>query len=244
MRTGKICILLDPDKPQVSNVFNACIRLKEIFDKRFLNKFVEYWVGGTNSSGYDVRKWLKRLKDEGLGQRLIYPGKITHLLGYKYTNTILVPNLLNWTNFGTYLHCLLGISLAKFYERKQLFGYLVMSNGSSVGRLIGAKNLSNKEALEIVKKFLNRNESRVVYLEAGSGSKKPVDIKLVERVSKIMGNYSSGSLIVGGGIRNAGEVKKLFAAGVDKVVVGTVLEQDGMEKSLAVMKSLIRPFET
>lgn len=242
MRIGKICFLLDPDKPEVTNVFNACVRLQEIFDKKFLSNLVEYWVGGTKASGNDVRKWLRMLKNKKIGKRLIYPGKITHILGYQYANLILVPYLLNWTNFKVFIHNLIGIVISKFYKRRHLFGYLVMSNKSSVGRLVGARNISNEEAIKIVKEFLNGNNSKIVYLEAGSGSRNPVDIGLIKEVSKIIDIYS-GSLIVGGGIKNANGVKRLFSIGVHKVVIGTALEQASVEKSLAVMKRVIKPFE-
>ena len=240
---SKICFLLDPDKPQVENVFNACVELQEIFDRKFLSNLLEYWVGGTKASGNDVRKWLKLLKDGKIGQRFIYPGKITHLLGYQYADSVLVPYLLNWTNIGVFSHNLLGITVSQFYKRRCLFGYLVMSNKSSVGKLIDARNISNEEALKIVKNFLDKSGSKVVYLEAGSGARTPVPMDLIKEVSKTVHSYPLGMLIVGGGIKTANEVKKLFSTGVDKVVIGTVLEKDSMEESLDAMKKIIKPFE-
>lgn len=241
---GKVCLLLDPDKKEVVNVFNACVKLQGMMDKQFLNRFVEYWVGGTRASGDDVRKWLKRLNDRKIEPRLIYPAKISHgLLGYPYVNYALVPYLLNWTDVKVFIYNLIGILISKFYKRKQLFGYLVMSNKSTVGKKVGARNLSNKNAIGIVKKFLNQSSSKVVYLEAGSGAQKPVEIGLVKEVSKIMKRYQKSTLIVGGGIKTPDKVKALFSGGADKIVIGTALEQESVEKSLKVMLNLLKPLK-
>lgn len=111
-----------------------------------------------------------------------------------------------------------------------------------MGKVIGAKNISNEEAIGIIEKFLNQSRSKSIYLEAGSGSKKPVNAKLVKEASKIIHSYPSGKLIVGGGIKYSREIKKLFSIGADKVVIGTALEKSNIDKSLAVMTSLIKPF--
>jgi len=243
MRIRKICFLLDPDKPDAVNVFNAFVRLQEIFDRRFSSRLMEYWVGGTKASSDDIIKWLKKMKNKGLGKRIIYPSRISHISGYPYADYILIPYLLNWTNLKVFIYNLIGILISKFYKRRQLFGYLIMSNGSSVGKLVGARRMSNEEALKIVKNFLDNSSSKVIYLEAGSGARTPVPMDLIKEVSKIVHSYPFGSLIVGGGIKTAEEVKKLFSIGVNKVVIGTALEKYSMEKSLDVMKRIIKPFK-
>lgn len=244
MKMGKICFLLDPDKSEIRNVFEACVRLQSAFDKKFLKNLVEYWVGGTKAGGTDVKKWLMELENKKIGKRVVYPGKISQgILGYQHSDYAVVPYLLNWSDFKIFIYNLVGIMISKLYKRRQLFGYLVMTNKSSVGKRIGARNLSNNEAISIVNEFLGKGISKVVYLEAGSGAKKPVDIDLIKKISQIMSNYSSSCLIVGGGLKNANEVKALFSVGVDKVVIGTALEQNSAEKSLAVMKNIIKPFE-
>jgi len=240
----KICFLLDPDKKEVENVFNACVRLQDILDKSFLKQFVEYWVGGTGASGDEVRKWLEKLHDRKIGPRLIYPAKISQfVLGYQYVNYALVPYLLNWTDVKVFIYNLIGILISKLYKRKRLFGYLVMSNKSTVGKKVGARNLSNKNVIDIVKRFLNQSSSKVIYLEAGSGVKKPIEIGLVKEVSKIMKSYKKSTLIVGGGIKTSNKVKALFSAGADKLVIGTALEQESVEKSLKVMLNLLKPLK-
>ncbi len=64
---------------------------------------------------------------------------------------------------------------------------------------------------------------RFVYLEAGSGAKKPPPndmIKMVKEATHI-------TLIVGGGMRTGEQVKEAVDAGADVIVTGTVIEEEG-----------------
>ena len=60
------------------------------------------------------------------------------------------------------------------------------------------------------------------YLEAGSGAGRPVAPDLVAAARAA----SSGPLFVGGGVRDAHEVRAARAAGADFVVVGTLFERE------------------
>lgn len=64
---------------------------------------------------------------------------------------------------------------------------------------------------------------RAVYLEAGSGAERPVAPALVRAARGATG----GPLFVGGGIRDASQVRAARGAGADLVVVGTVVEREG-----------------
>ena len=62
---------------------------------------------------------------------------------------------------------------------------------------------------------------KYIYLEAGSGAQQPVPS---EMVSKVRQNISI-PLIVGGGLRDYDEIKKIFDAGADFVVLGSIIER-------------------
>ncbi|RNJ72431.1 MAG: geranylgeranylglyceryl/heptaprenylglyceryl phosphate synthase, partial [Thaumarchaeota archaeon S14] len=64
---------------------------------------------------------------------------------------------------------------------------------------------------------------RLVYLEAGSGAEAPVSAEMVRAVRAAF----DGTLIVGGGIRDARTARSLAGAGADALVVGTLLEGSG-----------------
>lgn len=63
---------------------------------------------------------------------------------------------------------------------------------------------------------------KLVYLEAGSGALKPVSAHVISKVKSSI----DIPLIVGGGIKTAGDLKLAYDSGADIVVVGNALESD------------------
>jgi len=63
---------------------------------------------------------------------------------------------------------------------------------------------------------------KLIYLEAGSGAKIPVDTNIIN----VVNNNLSIPLIVGGGIRSKKQLEIAFNAGADLVVIGTAFEKD------------------
>jgi phosphoglycerol geranylgeranyltransferase len=66
---------------------------------------------------------------------------------------------------------------------------------------------------------------KYIYLEAGSGAKNPVPSEMVQRVKENI----NIPLIVGGGLRQYDDVKKVFDAGADFAVLGSIIEQSKQE---------------
>jgi phosphoglycerol geranylgeranyltransferase len=63
---------------------------------------------------------------------------------------------------------------------------------------------------------------KMIFLEGGSGSVKPIDVEMVKGVRQ----NTSVPIIVGGGIRNAATMKAMFDAGADVVVIGNAIESN------------------
>ena len=63
---------------------------------------------------------------------------------------------------------------------------------------------------------------RVIYLNAGSGSRRPVSTQIVEAIAQII----KVPLIVGGGLTDAGKVAAVVNAGADIVITGTAIESN------------------
>jgi putative glycerol-1-phosphate prenyltransferase len=63
---------------------------------------------------------------------------------------------------------------------------------------------------------------QLIYLEAGSGAKIPVNLNLISEVKKNI----TIPLIIGGGIKTKEQLKNAFKYGADMVVIGTAFEQN------------------
>jgi len=63
---------------------------------------------------------------------------------------------------------------------------------------------------------------KLIYLEAGSGAKNPVNAKIIKSVKKQL----NIPLIVGGGIKSKEQLENAYNAGADLVVIGTAFEND------------------
>jgi heptaprenylglyceryl phosphate synthase len=64
--------------------------------------------------------------------------------------------------------------------------------------------------------------NKLIYLEAGSGAKQAVPLKMIDLISKNI----EIPLIVGGGIVDLLGIKKAHDSGADLVVIGTAFERD------------------
>jgi putative glycerol-1-phosphate prenyltransferase len=67
-------------------------------------------------------------------------------------------------------------------------------------------------------KFMGK---QLIYLEAGSGAKNPIPLKVITAVKQAV----NLPIIVGGGIRTKTQKKAAFSAGADVVVMGTAFEK-------------------
>jgi phosphoglycerol geranylgeranyltransferase len=61
---------------------------------------------------------------------------------------------------------------------------------------------------------------RFIYLEAGSGAKKPVQPEMIHTVK----NWVNVPLIVGGGIKTRAQALAAASAGADIIVTGNIIE--------------------
>jgi geranylgeranylglyceryl phosphate synthase family protein len=73
--------------------------------------------------------------------------------------------------------------------------------------------------------------NKLIYLESGSGATKSIDPELVKEVKR----HISVPLIVGGGIREPGQLRIISEAGADIFVVGNAIENN-----LEILGSLVK----
>lgn len=123
-------------------------------------------------------------------------------------------------------------------------GYIVIKPGMRVGKK-GKAKLIKRDDVKTAIKYAVAAESlgmKLVYLEAGSGSPKPVMNKMVKGVKEAI----DIPLIVGGGIRTSSIAKEKVEAGADIIVTGTSVEKkikegtQELEEHLAKIISAIK----
>lgn len=104
-------------------------------------------------------------------------------------------------------------------------GYILIDGGreSAVQRISETRPIPQTEIDFIVDTALAGQFSgkKLIYLEAGSGAKFPVSAEIISEVKKAL----SIPLVVGGGIRSAAQQRKIYEAGADMLVMGTVFEE-------------------
>ena len=81
---------------------------------------------------------------------------------------------------------------------------------------------SNKEEIQSRIKYSERMGQTHLYLEAGSGSEKGIELELIKWIRSFSNQY----IIVGGGIKNNEDINAVFSSGADAVVVGTAVEKE------------------
>jgi phosphoglycerol geranylgeranyltransferase len=77
---------------------------------------------------------------------------------------------------------------------------------------------------------------RTLYLEAGSGSSRPMPPELVKAVRK----YFTGFLVVGGGITSPETALALASAGADLLVVGNLFESEDYREKVNLIAAALR----
>ncbi len=105
-------------------------------------------------------------------------------------------------------------------------GYLIVAPGMRVGE-VGAADPIPRDRPDLAAGYALAAEylgMHMVYLEAGSGAPEPVPAEIVRAVRAVV----SVPLVVGGGIRTAGDARRLLAAGANVLVTGSIAEEQGV----------------
>jgi putative glycerol-1-phosphate prenyltransferase len=212
-------VLLDPDKINKDAILPLIDRINHANPDLIL-------VGGsfmTQNTMPDLVKTLKKKTDKPV---VIFPGSPSQIANQ--ADALLFLSLISGRN----PEYLIGkhVEAAPFLFQSDLevipTGYILIENGhtTTVEYISNTKPIPRKKT-ELVLATAMAGELlglKMLYLEAGSGAKKPVPSKMIQAISSKV----SLPLIVGGGIKNKKQMLKAWAAGADLVVVGTAFENN------------------
>lgn len=179
-------------------------------------------LGGSTHGFRELDETARCIKENVKVPLILFPGNISGVS--HYADAIFFMSLLNSTNPYWIIGAqALGAPTIKRINIETIpMGYLVVEPGGTVG-WVGDAKLIPREKPDIAVAYAMAAQylgMRLLYLEAGSGAKTHVPLKMINKVHKTTDHI----LVVGGGIRSGEDAHKVAEAGADIIVTGTVVE--------------------
>jgi len=214
-----LAVLLDPDKLDLGEI--------EMSANNIDPKKVDFiFIGGSTVKNGITEAFVKKLKTYTEIPLVLFPGDYNQI--NDYADAILFLSLLSGRN-PKYLIEQQVRSVPLLQKTKLEIistGYILIDGGveTAVQKVSETTPISPKNMVQIVHTacagmYLG---SQLIYLEAGSGAKDPVDANVIKSVKKEI----RIPLIVGGGIRTKQQLETAYQNGADLVVVGTAFEEN------------------
>jgi len=218
LKKGKkqLAVLIDPD------VFDNS--QSETFLKKIPEQTTHLFVGGSSVEKGKTEATVSSLKSYSRLPIFLFPGDQSQIT--EKADGLLFLSLLSGRN----PEYLIGQQVKAISSLKNTtleiiaMGYILINGGneSAVSRVSNTLPMSQENIQSIVDtakagEYLGK---KLIYLEAGSGAKFPVNKKIIKAVKEVI----TIPLLVGGGIKTETQKKEVFDAGADMVVMGTVFE--------------------
>jgi len=214
-----LAVLIDPEKIDVKNI-------PSFFKKVHQSITTHIFVGGSTDHKNLTDTIVTAIKKATHLPVLLFPGDVSQIS--KKADGILFLSLLSGRN-SEYL-ITQQIKAAPILNNSTLeilpTGYILIDGETitATQRVSNTKPIAQKNSELILHTALAGQFSgkKLIYLEAGSGAKVPVNQNIVTLTSSNL----NIPLIVGGGIRSKKQLENTFNAGADLVVIGTAFEND------------------
>jgi len=179
--------------------------------------------GSTLASQSELDEAIKAIKAAVGVPVILFPNNISGVS--RYADAIWFMSLLNSSN--TYylidVQALTARVIKQYGIEPIPMGYIIVGDGGAAGYIGQARPIPYDHpeiavGYSLAGEFLGMH---FIYLEAGSGAKKPVPIEMVRMVR----HHLSVPLIVGGGVREGASARRIAEAGADVIVTGTLVEE-------------------
>jgi len=214
-----LAILLDPDKTSLDKLPEITLRIENL-NANFI------FVGGSFVENGITDLFVKTLKKHTELPVVLFPGDFSQLTNY--ADALLFLSLLSGRNPEYLIEQ--QIKSVPFLKNSSLeiipTGYILIDGGtnSSVLKMSNTKPILQENiqlAVDTAVAGMYKGK-QLIYLEAGSGAKIPVNSQLISAVKQ----HISIPLIVGGGIKTKEQLNNAYKNGADLVVVGTAFENN------------------
>ncbi len=236
-----LAVLIDPDKADPAHVLPLLHRAEACAVDYLL-------VGGSHVSSQDIHRLVPIMKAQTQIPVILFPGS-THQVVAE-ADAILFLSLISGRNADL----LIGrhVEAAPLLRNSGLevipTGYLLIESG----RLTTVNYITQTLPIPAGKPEIAVSTAlagemlgmRLIYLDGGSGAEYAIRSEMIRAVA---GSIRT-PLVVGGGIRSAGEAARIWQAGADVIVIGSALESDPsgslMQEIAALRRSLKFPSVT
>ncbi|SFS63268.1 geranylgeranylglyceryl/heptaprenylglyceryl phosphate synthase [Lutibacter maritimus] len=214
-----LAILLDPDKTTFEEIPVISKKI-ETLKANFI------FVGGSFVEKGVTSVFVKKLKENTQIPIVLFPGDYSQVTNK--ADALLFLSLLSGRNPEYLIEQ--QIKSVPFLKNSTLeiipTGYILIDGGTNSSVLkvskttpIAQNNIDLAVSTAIAGMYKGK---QLIYLEAGSGAKIPVNLDLISEVKKNI----TIPLIVGGGIKTKEQLNNAFKYGADLVVIGTAFEQN------------------
>ncbi|HEY4675281.1 MAG TPA: geranylgeranylglyceryl/heptaprenylglyceryl phosphate synthase [Candidatus Bathyarchaeia archaeon] len=224
--------LIDPEKMTASQA-------SKVVRKAKLSGTSAVMIGGsTFVSGAHLDSIVKAVKRAVNIPTILFPNNVTGIS--RYADAIWFMSLLNSVDPYFLMGAqVLGAPLIKRFHLEPIpLGYVIVGDGGTAGVIGKAASIPyNKPELAAAHALAGQYLGmRFIYLEGGSGVKKPVPPDMIRLVKRCV----SVPLIVGGGIRSREQALAAASAGADIIVTGNIVENAQAEEKVSEIIGSIR----
>lgn len=212
-------VLIDPDKAgpaQVEQLLQLAASVQVDY----------FFVGGSLVISQELERVVRQIKSGCSVPVVLFPGSPAQLT--PYADALLYLSLISGRN----PELLIGqhVLSAPFVKASGLeiipTGYMVVDGGAptTVSYISNAAPLpADKTDIAMCTAMAGEMLGmKVIYMDAGSGARRPVSEAMIERVAQ----HIQVPLIVGGGITDPEKAYRNCKAGADVIVVGNAIEKD------------------
>lgn len=228
-------VLIDPDKVDIPQL-DKLIALS-------VSAGVDYFfVGGSLVISNNLDECIQHIKASCDIPVVLFPGSPSQVS--RYADALLYLSLISGRNPELLIgqHVISAPLVKKSGLEIMPTGYMVIDGGAptTVSYISNATPIpSDKNDIALCTAMAGEMLGmRLIYMDAGSGAKRPISETMIERVS----THIDCPLIIGGGIVNPEKAYLNCKAGADIIVVGNAIEKDASlikEMSDAVHQCII-----
>lgn len=217
--------LVDPEKV-------TCQQASRIVENSYSSGTSAIMIGGsTFVSQTHLDDVVKAIKDAVKIPAILFPNNVTGIS--QQADAIWFMSLLNSTDtyFVIGAHVLGAPLVKKFGLEPISMGYVIVGEGGTAGIMGKAIPVPyNKPELAAAHALAGQYLGmHFIYLEGGSGAKKPVPPEMIRAVRQ----YVDLPVVVGGGIRNKGQAIAAVSAGADAIVTGNLTESNDAAQKIS-----------